>query len=114
MARLRVRQWWAFALKRSDRKYRSVLRLFRIEHAFRKAVHQCYHAEKTAQFHAQQRCAIELTKRCVAVRKAIDGARIHRVHVRCGAAHTYSAQRMDADENKGGSTTRRDAEINAP
>jgi len=36
-----------------------LLRLFRIEHPFRKGVNRGYTTEKTAQFRAHRRCAVE-------------------------------------------------------
>src|ERR1051325_1025657 len=90
MARLRVRRWWAFAKKRSDRRYRGLLRLFRIEHAFRKGVNPCYHAKKSAQFDAQLTCAIELARRRDAVPEAIDRARLGGARTRCGEVQNVS------------------------
>jgi hypothetical protein len=40
-----------------------MLRLFSIEHAFRRIANPCYHAQKTAQLSARRACAIDCSRR---------------------------------------------------
>src|SRR5262245_32336916 len=81
-----------------------MLRLFSIEHAFPRIANACYHTQKTAQFGAQDGCAVEFSDCDFRARKAIDDAQSRAL--RCSSAHesTYSAQRIDTDRWKGVST----------
>jgi hypothetical protein len=81
-----------------------MLRLFSIEHAFPRIANAGYRVQKTAHFGAQRVCAIEFSHCVVRARKAMDGAQSQAR--RCSSAHdsTYSAQRIDTDRWKDGST----------
>src|ERR1044071_420060 len=81
-----------------------MLRLFSIEHAFPRIANAGYRVQKTAQFGAQRVGAIEFSHCVIRARKAMDGAQSQAR--RCSSAHdsTYSAQRIDTDRWKDGST----------
>jgi len=85
-----------------------VLRLFRIEHAFRRIANHHYAAQKSAHFDAQRACATELAGAIAHARKATDCAPPETAHASRAKATTYSAQGIDTDKRKGCSTECRD------
>jgi len=78
-----------------------MLRLFSIEHAFRRIAKAGYHAQKTAQSSAQRGCAIDCSRAVFKRAQAIDGAQCGACGCRNERQPTYSAQCIDTDRWKG-------------